>query len=84
MTEVPWDVYVQFGLGLAFFLISFGRSVKQIALMEIERDLKAGRPTPGHQAWLRRNLPAFYRVLGAGLIALAAVQYTIAAEVISK
>jgi len=79
---MPWDVYVQAVLGFLFFLISFGRRVKEIALMEIERDLKAGKKTEGYDAWLRRNMPAFYRVLGAGLMACALVQYLIATKAI--
>lgn len=84
MTAMPWDIYVQAILGLIFFLISFGRRVKEITIAEIERDLKTGKPTPGFAGWMKRNLPAFYRVLGAALMALAAVQYTIAAEALSK
>lgn len=74
---MPWDVYVQATLGFLFFLISFGRRVKEIALMEIERDLKSGKKTEGYDAWLRRNMPMFYRVLGLLLIGCALVQYLI-------
>lgn len=79
---MPWDVYVQATLGFLFFLISFGRRVKEIALMEIERDLKAGKKSEGIDAWLRRNMPLFYRVLGASLMGLALLQYLIAIKVI--
>lgn len=79
---MPWDVYIQGGLGAFFFLLSFGKRVKQIAIMEIEHDLKAGRKTPGHQAWLRRNMPLFYRVLGGLLMVCALLQYLIATRAI--
>lgn len=79
---MPWDIYIQGVLGFLFFLLSFGKRVKQIALMEIEHDLKSGKKTAGHQAWLRRNMPMFYRVLGALLMACALLQYLIASKAI--
>lgn len=70
-----WETYVQAGLGALFFILSFGRRVKEIAIMEIERDLKSGKKTEGHQAWLRRNMPLFYRVLGIFLMGMALARY---------